>query len=127
MKIKVIMPTASQLIHKKGFDANGQVQKFHAMNVSRRIGKFMPHRTGTLETKLKRVSGTEIIVLGPYAKYQFYGMAMAGKAPRVVTGKPLEYTKDFNPQAGPHWDRALVAAEGKALTSELQAYIDRGR
>lgn len=126
MNVKLNLPSAAKLVQKKGLDKNGHVQMFHTMNVNRRIGKYMPHLTGTLETKLKHVrSGTEIEILGPYAKYQYYGKVMAGSPPKVVTDKPLEYTTDFNPQAGPFWDRALKAAEGKAITEDLQRYIDR--
>ena len=125
MKVKLDIPSAAQLIEKKGFDPDGHVQKFHTANVNRRIGRYMPHLTGALETKLKIVRGTQIVVLGPYAKYQYHGKVMVGPAPKVVTDRDLEYTKTFNPQAGPYWDRALVAAEGKAMTADLQRYIDR--
>lgn len=125
---KIVLPTASQLIRKKGLGKNGRVQMFHTANVSRRIGKYMPHLTGALETKLKHIrSGTEIEVLGPYAKYQYHGKVMVGRPPKIVTNKPLEYTKDFNRRAGPYWDKALIAAEGKAMTADLQRYINRRR
>ena len=115
-----------EILKRHGLDEDGDVQRFHTMNVNRRIGKYMPHLTGTLETKSKMVTGnTEITVLGPYAKYQYHGLAMAGPPPKVVTDKPLEYTKDFNPLAGPYWDRALVAAEGNVMKQDLQAYINR--
>lgn len=127
MNVKLKLPSAAQLVQNKGLALNGHVQQFHTNNVNRRIGKYMPHLTGTLETKLKLVrSGTEIEILGPYAQYQYYGKAMAGKAPRVVTGKALVYTKTKNPLAGPFWDRALVAAEGKAMAADLQRYLNRG-
>lgn len=128
MRVKVIMPKAPALIRKKGLDPNGHVQLFHTMNVNRRIGKYMPHLTGTLETKLKHVrTATEIEVLGPYAKYQYHGKVMVGKAPKVQTNKPLQYTTTFNPKAGPYWDRALVAAEGSQMLEDIQKYINSGR
>ena len=125
MEIKLKMKPIPEIIKSKGLDENGDVQKFHTANVNRRIGKYMPHLTGTLETKLKIVKGTKIVVLGPYAKYQYHGKVMVGAAPKVLTDRDLEYTKTYNPQAGPYWDRALVAAEGKAMTADLQRYIDR--
>lgn len=126
--MKAILPGESELIRRKGLDQNGRVQRFHTNNVNRRIGKYMPHLSGALETKLKHIrSDTEIEVLGPYAKYQFYCKVMVGKAPKKVTDKPLEYTDDFNPKAGPFWDRALSAAEGDAMREDLQRYINRKR
>lgn len=124
--IDVHVNSAQEIMLRHGLTENGDVQRFHTMNVNRRIGKYMPHLSGALETKLKRISGnTEITILGPYAQYQFRGMAMKRKAPRELSEKPLNYTKNFNPKAGPYWDRALVAAEGPAMESDLQAYIRR--
>ena len=124
--VKVVIDSAAGILSRHGLDKNGDVQRFHTMNVNRRIGKYMPHLSGALETKSKRISsGTEITIQAPYAQYQYHGVAMAGQAPKVLTRKALQYTKDFNPLAGPYWDRALVAAEGEALAEDLQAYIDR--
>jgi len=145
MKVKVDMPSAEQLIRRLGLDKDGAVQRFHTMNVNRRIGKFMPHLTGALETKKKHLRGnTEVEISGPYAGYQYMGKVMVnaktGKGPALIPGigyryrrgtvlkvteRNLEYTKTHNPQAGPKWDRALVAAEGKLLEAELQAYVNR--
>lgn len=125
-EVKVQSKPVQEILRRHGLDKDGDVQRFHTMNIDRHIGKFMPHLTGTLETKLKHVSdSTEITVFGPYAKYQYHGMAMAGPPPKVLTDKPLEYTKDFNPLAGPYWDRALIAAEGKAMEADVQLYIRR--
>lgn len=126
MRVKLKLPSAAQIIQSRGLDFHGRAQMFHTMNVSRRMGKYMPHLSGTLETKLKHIrSSAEIEILGPYAQYQFYGMAMEGAPPKVVTNRPLRYTKTFNPNAGPHWDRALVAQEGKAIEQDLQKFLDR--
>ena len=124
-RVKLNLPSADELIRSRGLDPEGKAQMFHTMNVNRRIGKYMAHLTGTLETKLHYRTSTEIVYVGPYAQYQYHGVAMAGTPPKVVTDKPLEYTKTFNPLAGPYWDRALVAAEGRALTEDLQRFIDR--
>lgn len=126
MKITLDLPSSEELIRKKGFDENGKVQLFHTNNVNRRIGKFMPKQSGALEGPLKQIrDGTEIEISGPYAQYQFHGMAMKGPPPKVVSDKPLDYSKSKNSKAGPYWDRALVAEEGKVIEVELQAYIKR--
>ncbi len=147
MNVKVDIPSTDQLIRKIGLDERGAVQRFLTADINRRIGKYMPHLTGVMETKLKYISSdTEITVSAPYARYQYYGKVMVdaktGKGPANIPGvglrykkgtilkatdRPLNYTKTHNPQAGPYWDRALVAAEGDALAANLQAYIDRRR
>lgn len=145
MKLTVELATGEQVIRRLGLHAEGDAQKFHTANVNRRIGKYMPHVSGVLESKLKHIlSNTEIEVLGPYAKYQYYGKRMVnaktGKGPANIPGvglrykkgtilkatdKPLEYTTTHNPKAGAYWDRALMAAEGDALAADLQNYLNR--
>lgn len=128
MKAKLKMNPVSQIIRDHGLNKSGDVQKFHTQNVSRRIQKYMPYRTGsTIKLMIAQtdINKPEIVTDTPYAKYLFYGYAMEGKAPKRVTDRPLNYTKTKNPQAGPRWDRALVAAEGNALAADLRRYIKR--
>ena len=128
MKAKLKMNPVSQIIRDHGLNKSGDVQKFHTQNVLRRIQKYMPYRTGaTIKLTIAQtdINKPEIVTDTPYAKYLFYGYAMEGKAPKRVTDRPLNYTKTKNPQAGPRWDRVLVAAEGNALAADLQRYIKR--
>lgn len=117
---KIDLPRAEQLLESKGLGLNGPVQQFHTKNVLRRIQKYMPYRTGaTIKLTIAQTDIHEpyIVTDTVCAKRLFNGMTAAGK--------PLHYTKIKNPQAGPHWDWALVAAEGEALTADLQRYIAR--
>lgn len=124
--VKVNMKPIQQILKEKGLSRDGDVQRFVTNTINRRIGKYMPHRSGALETKQKHVvSATEIEVLGPNATYQYYGKAMEGKPPMTVTDRDLQYTKTFNPQAGPFWDKRLMASEGPQIRQETQDYINR--
>lgn len=126
--IKLKMKSADQIIREKGLDKVGNAQQFHTANVLRRIKRYMPFRTGmTYKTTVVQtdIHKPEIVTNVPYAQYLYHGKVMVGKAPRVVTNKDLVYMKTKNPNAGPFWDRALVAHEGKALVADLQRYIDR--
>ena len=127
-KIAFVMNPVSQIIQSKGLDSNGDVQKQLTFEVNRRIGRYMPHLTGVLETKLKHViSDAQIKVEGPYARYQYYGVAMGGSPPKHTTGRPLNYTKTFNPKAGPFWDRRLMQDEGPQIAEDLQRFIHSRR
>lgn len=138
------MQPIKTILAKKGISPTGAVQVQLTNIVNRRITRYMPFRTGALATKLKRViSPTEIEVQGPYANYQYHGKVMVdpktGAAgfltpegwrsrrgvAKVLTDRDLEYDTTKNPLAGPYWDRKLVAAEGKAIVAELQAFVDR--
>jgi len=98
---------------------------------------------GHLTDKREVISPTEIYIPGPYAHYQYVGKKWvdpkthaAGfltangwrsrkNVPKVGTDQDLTYDKSKNPRAGPHWDRALVAAEGAAMTADVQEYVNK--
>lgn len=120
MKTTVKLEPARKILRNLGMDQRGAVQKFWTATVLRRIQKYMPYRTGeTIKLTIAQtdISTPEIVTDEPQARTLFYGV---GKS-----GKPLNYTKTKNPNAGPRWDLALTAAEMPAMAQELQAYIER--
>ena len=126
--VKVNMRPINAILKAKGLTVDGDVQRFHTANVLRRIVKFMPYRTGAtikLTQNQTVVSEPRIITNAPHAKYIYYGKVMVGSPPKQVTDRDLKYTKTKHPQAGPFWDRALVAAEGAAMRNDLQRYVNR--
>lgn len=147
MKVTVKMKDLNRLLRDKGLSADGSVQAFHTQNVMRRIIKYMPYRSGA--TIKKTILDTDInqpyiVTNVPHGKLLYYGKLMVdpitGAAgfkdkdgqwkswkgrPKVKSDRPINYTTTKNPQAGPFWDRALVAAEMPALQADLQRYIDR--
>ena len=146
MIVDIHMPSASTLIKHHGLDKNGDVQKFFTQMICGRMTRYMPasSATGVLSTKKKYVkSSTEIEVAGPYAKYQYFGKVMidpqinaAGfmtpegwrsrkNSVKILTNRDIQYNRTFHPSAGPYWDKALLAAEGKAMAADLQRYLNR--
>lgn len=124
--IEADMTPVRDVLYNMGLNPGGDAQQQLTHEVSRRMTRYMPYRSGALSTKLKTVSGpSEITVEGPYARYQYYGMAMAGHAPRHVTDRPLNYDTTKNPLAGPYWDRRLMAEEGEQIGKDLAEYITR--
>ena len=125
-KITVDMKPVNVILSRLGVDADGDVQRFLTAEIHRRMTRYMPKQSGNLSTKLKIIrSPTEIEVLGPYARYQYYGKAMEGAAPRVVTDRDLQYDTSKHPLAGPFWDRRLMTAEGDAIASDVEEYVGR--
>lgn len=129
MRARLEMNPTARIAQRLGLDKDGRAQKFHTQNVLRRIQKYMPYRTGAtirLTIAQTNISSPEIVTDTPYAKYLYYGKAMAGRAPKAVTDRNLSYTKTKNPLAGPFWDRTLSTAEGAVMARELEDYIRRG-
>lgn len=144
-KIRVQMKPINTILTRLGVDKNGDVQKQATRIINKRITRYMPYRTGALSTKLKYVkSPTEIEVLAPYARYQYYGKVMVnsktGKGPAFIPGvgyryrkgtiltateRDLKYDTTKNANAGPFWDKRLMAAEGAAIAHDIQAYVNR--
>ena len=104
---------------------------------------FVPALTGSL-TQRTRVVGNEVIYPGPYARFLYYGKVMVDPninaagfltkdgtwrsrkgAAKVLTDRNLTYDTSKNADAGPYWDRRLVAAEGDAMAQEIREYIRR--
>ena len=144
--IKVNMRPVNEVLSRLGVAPDGDVQAQVTKIVSHRMTRYMPFRSGALATKLKIIrSPTEIEVLGPYAHYQYDGVVWVDPVthaagfltangwrsrrdvPKVQTSRPLDYDHSKNPEAGPHWDRRLMAAEGEAIAADVQAYVDKRR
>ena len=124
IRVRVKMKPVNTILKRMGVKPDGDVQMFVTNTVNRRITRYMPFRSGALSTKLKHIkSATEIEVLGPYARYQYYGKVMEGPAPKAVTDRDLKYDKTKNPLAGPFWDRRLIANEGAQIAGEVRRYV----
>lgn len=120
MRVTLDFPAAEEILQEVGLDEQGDTQMFHTKNVLRRIQKYMPYRTGaTIKLTVAQTDPRvpEIVIEEPQAVYLYNGVSRSGK--------PLNYTKTKNPLAGGHWDRALVAAEGDALATDLERYIGK--
>lgn len=144
-RVKVSMKPVNTILTRLGVDKTGDVQMQTTNIINKRITRYMPFRSGALATKLKFIkSPTEIEVLGPYARVQYYGEIMVDPVtraagfkdkdgqwksrkgvPKVRSGRQMNYSKHKNPLAGPFWDRRLMATEGKQIAAEVQRYVDR--
>lgn len=144
IKVKLKLNSVPKVIHRLGLDVSGDVQRFHTNNALNRILKYIPKDSSELRKLTYNQTNINVPVIktiAPQAEYLFLGKKMVnaktGKGPALIPGVgfrykkgtvlkrtdiPLKYTTHGT---GPHWDRALVANEGKVLVSELQRYIDR--
>lgn len=140
------MNPVHKIIKDKGLDPGGDAQKFHTANVLKRIKRYMPYVSGmTYKVTVAQtdISKPYIITDTPYAKYLFYGKVMIDPklgvagfmtpegwrsrkgCVKVLTDRDLQYTRTKNPNAGPRWDRALSASEGRAMAADLQRFLNR--
>lgn len=146
-KITVDMKPVNAIMKNLGVTVHGDVQRFHTANVRRRIQKYMPYRSGAMIKQMIVQSPRDepfIHVDAPQARMLYYGKVMVDPVtyaagfltpngwrsrkgvPKVVSNRDIVYTKtDKSPEAGPFWDRRLVAAEGAVMQQDIQDYVDR--
>lgn len=125
-RVKVEMKPVNTILARIGVDSTGRIQRFVTNTINRRITAYMGYKTGFMATKAKIIkSPTEIEVSTPYARYNYYGKLMVGPAPKTLTDVNLQYDQSHNPNAGPFWDRRMMAAEKKQIAQEATEYARR--
>ena len=144
-RIRVEMKPIATILTRLGVNKTGDVQMQVTRIINKRITRYMSYRSGALATKLKHIkSPTEIEVIAPYSRHQYYGKVMVnsktGKGPALIPGvgyryrkgttlkatdRDLKYDRTKHPDAGPFWDRRMMAAEKGAIVSDIQAYVRR--
>ena len=83
--------------------------------VMKNLPDFMPRGSGELIKSMRKTAPNRIRVQTPYARFLFFG--------KTRTGKHVQYNRDKNPGAGPHWDRRMVAERGRAITEKVKRKI----
>lgn len=110
------LPNEKEIINKFGLGDHQRVQRYIDMEVLRRCEPYIPFQTGVLQEL--GVLGTdvgsgEVTWIGPYARYQYYGKVMVGKAPKKVTDIPLKY--NGAPMRGAFWFERMKADQGEEI------------
>lgn len=119
--VKVDFNTA-QVLRQRGLGGDNRAQVFLASEVKRLSDKYVPMQQGALKNKVTVASdGSTLTYEQPYAHYQYYGEAMAGRAPKKYTGKPLTY--HGGPMRGPQWDKRMMADKHDEIVNNLKEYI----
>lgn len=76
----------------------------------------MPFQSGMLKLsgQLGTVIGSGLVVYNaPYAKYQYYGYVMAGRAPKQLTDIPITY--NGAPKRGKLWFERMKADHKESI------------
>lgn len=117
MTMRTSVPGLRRVAAHLGVDEQGDVQKMVTGEIFERIKKYMPRESGELISKTRITRPTIIEVDSPYAKRQFFGIR--------EDGSHYRYDTSSNPNAGPHWDARMMAAEGNSLRAKVQRYVKR--
>lgn len=124
MSIKVDLPKA-EILKNLGLGGSNKVQKYLASQVKRLCDPYVPMQQGALKNNATiAADGSSIVYTQPYAHYQYYGKAMAGRAPKQYTGDDLTY--HGAPMRGPQWEKRMLADKSKDLEKSVDAFIKKG-
>ena len=121
--VKVDVDTA-KIMRARGLGGDNRAQVYLASEVKRLSDPYVPMQQGLLKNMAVVASdGSTLTYTQPYAHYQYYGEAMAGRAPKQYTGKPLTY--HGAPMRGKEWDKRMLADKSGEIAQNLKTYIGR--
>lgn len=115
--IRAELPDAYEALRKLGADKDGAVQDFVTDEAMRNIPDFMPRDKGKLIGGITKRNRSSFRVISPYARFLFFG--------KTAKGAQVDYSRQKNPQGGPHWDRRMAAARGKAIAAAATRFAKR--
>lgn len=124
MSVKINIPTA-EILKNHGLGGSNKVRKYMASQVKRLCDPYVPMQQGLLKNTANIAGdGSYIVYTQPYAHYQYYGEAMAGRAPKEYTGNALNY--HGAPMRGKQWDKRMLADKAGDLERSIEAFIKKG-
>lgn len=122
MKITVNIPTA-KILKSMGLGGSNEVRKYTASEVKRLCDPYVPFQQGALKNITTiATDGSALVYTQPYAHYQYYGEAMAGRAPKKYTGEALTYS---GANRGKEWDKRMLADKRNDLERSVEAFIKK--
>lgn len=121
VSVKINIPAAA-IMAKRGLGRSNRARKFIASEVKRLSDPYVPMQSGHLKNSAQvAADGSSITYRGPYAHYHWVGEAMAGRAPRHYTGRPMKY--HGAPMRGRKWTEVMLASRSGDLTASVARYV----
>ena len=139
-KIKAKISPTYKLLRKFGLEPGGRVQKAVDKAVMDYSDPYVPMLTGLLSQSVysaTEIGSGKIVYPGPYARYQYYGEVYGPNIPvfedgsgvptrffspkgekKHPTGKPLQYSTEMHPLAGPFWFERMKADHTEDIVEE---------
>lgn len=129
----VKMKPASVIKARLGIQPNGPAHAFFTSTCFKHMTKFVPGGTSSHLNQIITIDPDKVIYHSPGSHYLWNGIlyvdpdtgsAFAKKgATKVPTNRELFY---HTPGTGDHWEKRMMAAEGKQVENELQEFVNNG-
>lgn len=106
MQVITNLDDVGSMLRKRGLEPSGRVQRLFTNEVARHSDPYVPAQSGILKnTHIITPDGDGIIYNSPYARYQYYGKVMVGRAPKQLTDRDITYRGA--PKRGAFWDKRM--------------------
>lgn len=115
-KVKLDLKPVRDILAAHGLDSDGEVQKYLTRRIKFYSDPYTPMRSGVLKNTVE-VGDDYLYYPGPYARYQWYGWVMAGRAPKQATNTPLTY--NGAPRRGKEWVLRMFADKKDQIIAEV--------
>ncbi len=116
MTIVTNLDDVGTMLRKRGLEPNGRVQKLLTHEVARYCDPYVPMQQGILKNT-RIIEDDGIIYNTPYARYQYYGKVMVGRAPKKLTDRNIQY--HGAPKRGAFWDRRMWADKKSVIMNKI--------
>ena len=106
MHVVTNLEDVGTMLKKRGLEPGGKVQRLFTNEVARYSNAYAPMQSGILKnTHNITPDGDGIIYNTPYARYQYHGKVMIGRAPKKLTDKDLTYHGAH--KRGAFWEKRM--------------------
>lgn len=122
-KTRVDIKPVAEILKRHGLHEGGAVTLFLRNEVERYSDEYIPFKQGNLKNNKSHPNAYSIKYNSPYARYQYHGKVMIGKAPKQVTNKELKY--HGAPKRGAFWDKRMWNDRGKEICNNLEVFIKK--
>lgn len=121
-KTRLDIKPVAEILKRHGLQQGGAVTLFLRNEVERYSRPYIPMKTHYLKDNSVEYPNVYSIKYNvPYARYQYHGKVMVGKAPKKVTNKDLQY--NGAPKRGAFWDKRMWNDRGKEICKNLEEFI----
>lgn len=123
MKVKVNANiSTAAILKKRGLGRDFSARRHLANTVRRLSDSYVPMQQGTLKNTAQIDADAKSIIYGqPYARYQYHGKLMIGRAPKRLTNIDLDH--HGAPMRGPFWDKRMMQARGNEVIDDLARFV----
>lgn len=104
--------STQQILDSRGLGQDKKAQKTFTNEVFKQSQPYVPWDVGNLAQTVT-LEDDSITYTSPYARYQYYGKVMVGKAPKQATNKDIK--NNGAPMRGAKWDSRMFADRGTEI------------